>query len=58
MLRHQRNATAVLGEVEDSDLEAQRLAVTTLGLRSEIPYDSLLLATGATALPREVLVCP
>jgi NADH dehydrogenase len=47
VLRHQRNATVVLGEVEDIDLEARRLAVTTLGLRSEIPYDSLILATGA-----------
>ena len=47
VLRHQRNATVLLGEVEDIDLEARRLAVTTLGLRSEIPYDSLILATGA-----------
>jgi NADH dehydrogenase len=28
------------------DLEARRLTIDTLGLRSEIPYDSLILATG------------
>ena len=29
------------------DLAARRLTVNTLGLRSEIPYDSLIIATGA-----------
>ena len=29
------------------DLEARRLTIDTLGLRSEIPYDSLILAAGA-----------
>jgi NADH dehydrogenase FAD-containing subunit len=47
ILRHQRNTEVVLGEVEAIDLAARRLTVTTLGLRSEIAYDSLILATGA-----------
>ena len=47
VLRRQRNATVVLGEVEDIDLAARRLHVSTLGLVSEIPYDSLIVATGA-----------
>jgi NADH:ubiquinone reductase (H+-translocating) len=46
-LRRQRNATVMLGEVEAIDLGARRLTVNTLGLRSEVPYDSLILATGA-----------
>jgi NADH:ubiquinone reductase (H+-translocating) len=46
-LDRQRNASVLLGEVEDIDLEARRVSVSTLGLRSEIPYDSLILATGA-----------
>ncbi len=47
VLRRQRNASVVLGEVEDVDLVASRLTVNTLGLRSEVGYDSLILATGA-----------
>ena len=46
-LRRQRNAKVVFGEVEGIDLAARRLQVSTLGLRSEIHYDSLILATGA-----------
>jgi NADH:ubiquinone reductase (H+-translocating) len=37
----------VLGEVVDVDLDARRLAVQTLGRRSEIAYDSLIVAAGA-----------
>lgn len=47
VLRRQRNATVVLGEVGGVDLDARCLSVTTLGLRSEIHYDSLILAAGA-----------
>ena len=47
VLRRQRNATVMLGEVEGIDLQARRLTVNTVGLHSEIGYDSLILATGA-----------
>jgi NADH:quinone reductase (non-electrogenic) len=48
ILRRQRNASVVLGEVVGVDLGARRLAVETLGRRSEVPYDSLIVATGAS----------
>ena len=48
VLRHQRNTNVVFGEVVDIDLEARRLTVDTIGLRSEIPYDSLIVAAGAS----------
>jgi NADH dehydrogenase len=48
VLRRQRNASVLLGEVVGVDLGARRLAVDTLGRRSEIPYDSLIVATGAS----------
>jgi NADH dehydrogenase len=47
VLRRQRNTTVLLGEVKDIDLDARRLAVETLGEHGEVPYDSLILATGA-----------
>jgi NADH dehydrogenase len=47
ILRRQRNASVLLGEVMDVDLDARRLTVDTLGARSEVTYDSLILATGA-----------
>jgi len=47
VLRHQRNAEVVLGEVVDVDLDARLLAVETLGRRSELGYDSLIVAAGA-----------
>lgn len=47
ILRRQSNASVVLGEVEAIDLDARCLAVNTLGLRSDMAYDSLILATGA-----------
>jgi NADH dehydrogenase len=47
ILRGQRNATVILGEVVGIDLEARGLVVNTLGRRSEVPYDSLIIATGA-----------
>ena len=48
ILSRQRNATVLLGEVQNIDLQSRRLTVETLGQRSEIPYDSLILATGAS----------
>jgi NADH:quinone reductase (non-electrogenic) len=47
VLRRQRNASVVLGNVQDVDLAARRLMLDALGERSEIPYDSLIVATGA-----------
>jgi len=45
---HQRNTTVVLGDVQGIDLDACRLTLETLGQRSEVFYDSLILATGAS----------
>jgi NADH dehydrogenase len=47
ILRRQRNTSVMFGEVEAIDLAARRLTVDTLGVRSEVAYDSLILATGA-----------
>src|SRR4029077_8650577 len=48
VLRNQRNTTVVLGEVVGIDLGSRRLTVQTLDHRSEIAYDSLIVATGAS----------
>ncbi|MGE5788752.1 MAG: NAD(P)/FAD-dependent oxidoreductase [Myxococcales bacterium] len=48
ILRHQSNATVLLGEVKQIDLQHRSLTVDTLGLDSEVPYDTLILATGAS----------
>ncbi len=48
VLRRQRNASVMLGDVIDIDLDARRLMVDTAGRRTEVPYDSLILATGAS----------
>lgn len=48
VLRRQRNTRVILGEVEAVDVEGRRLVVNTLGLRQEVRYDSLIVATGAT----------
>ena len=47
VLRRQRNTRVVLGEVVDIDLHARRVTVDTIGLRTEIDYDMLIVATGA-----------
>jgi NADH dehydrogenase len=47
ILRDQPNTAVILGEVVGVDVEARSLAVDTLGRRSEVPYDSLIVATGA-----------
>src|SRR4051812_27277258 len=50
VLRHQRNARVVLGEVVDVDVDvdARRLTVDTLGRETTLSYDSLIVATGAS----------
>lgn len=47
ILRHQQNATVLLGDVSKIDLDRRVVAADALGRRREIPYDSLILATGA-----------
>ncbi len=47
VLRRQRNTEVVLGEVVGVDLDARRLTVETLGHRSDVAYDSLIVAAGA-----------
>jgi NADH dehydrogenase len=48
ILRKQFNTSVVLGEVVDVDIDTRRLVVDTVGRRSEIAYDSLIVATGAS----------
>ncbi len=48
VLRDQRNARVVFGEVFAIDPDARRVAVRTLDQHSEISYDSLIVATGAS----------
>jgi NADH:ubiquinone reductase (H+-translocating) len=48
ILRHQRNASVLLGEVQSLDLQRRLVTVDTLGQHSDVPYDSLILATGAS----------
>ena len=48
VLRHQRNTRVVLGEVVDVDLGGRRIIRRHPGVRSEISYDSLIVATGAS----------
>ncbi len=47
VLRRQRNADVILGEVRAVDVERRNVAVDTLGLRSQVGYDSLIVAAGA-----------
>jgi NADH dehydrogenase len=47
VLRKQRNARVLLGEVVDIDLEARELVLETLGNPSRVAYDSLIVAAGA-----------
>jgi NADH dehydrogenase FAD-containing subunit len=48
ILRHQRNVSVLLGEVQSLDLQRRLVTVDTLGQHSDVPYDSLILATGAS----------
>jgi len=47
VLRHQRNAEVVLGEVGDVDLERRMVTCSLLDRSSELPYDSLIVAAGS-----------
>src|SRR5215211_6264365 len=46
ILRRQRNARIVLGEVVDIDLDARTVASRALGQDTVTPYESLIVATG------------
>jgi NADH:ubiquinone reductase (H+-translocating) len=48
VLRHQRNATVVLGEVVAVDVDQRELTIDTLGQTTTLSYDSLIVATGAS----------
>ena len=48
VLRDQRNAQVVFGEVVEIHLGTRRIVVETLDRRSELVYDSLIVATGAS----------
>jgi NADH:quinone reductase (non-electrogenic) len=48
VLRYQRNARVVLGEVTDIDLDHRELTIDTLGRATKLSYDSLIVATGAS----------
>jgi NADH dehydrogenase len=47
ILRHQRNAQVLLGEVVDIDIDGRTVSTDTLGQRATIPYDSLIVAAGS-----------
>ncbi len=47
VLRHQKNARVVLGEVVDVDLVARTVTSTVLGRTTVHPYDELVVAAGA-----------
>src|SRR4051812_14238902 len=47
VLRHQRNVRVLLGEVVDIDLGTREVVLDTLGERSRLAYDSLIVAAGA-----------
>ena len=47
VLRHQRNARVVLGEVTDIDLKRRAVTSAVVGRRSVTPYDSLIVAAGS-----------
>jgi NADH dehydrogenase len=47
VLRHQKNARVVLGEVTDIDLAARTVTSTVLGRVTVHPYDELIVAAGA-----------
>ena len=48
VLRHQRNARVVLGEVVDVDVDERNLTIDTLGEATTLSYDSLIVASGAS----------
>jgi NADH:ubiquinone reductase (H+-translocating) len=48
VLRRHENTRVLLGEVTDIDLAAREVHLDTRGRRSVVPYDSLIVAAGAT----------
>ena len=48
IIRHQANVKVLAGEVVDVDVGTRRLFVHAFERRVEIPYDSLIVATGAS----------
>src|SRR4051812_46558238 len=48
VLRHHKNTRVLLGDVTDIDLAARELHLDTRGRHSVVPYDSLIVAAGAT----------
>ena len=48
VLARQKNATVLLGEVSDIDLEAQTVVSHVLGRETVTPYDSLIVAAGSS----------
>ena len=48
ILRRQANATVLLGEVVDIDVGTRMLIVDALDRRTAVPYDSLIVAAGAS----------
>jgi len=48
VLRKQRNTRVLMGEVTDIDLAARELVLDTAGERTPVPYDSLIVAAGAS----------
>lgn len=48
VLRRQRNAQVLLGEVVDIDLDARELVLDTVGKQTRVSYDSLIVAAGAS----------
>jgi NADH dehydrogenase len=48
VLRHQANTRVLLGEVRDVDLGEREVVVDTVGRQTQIGYDSLIVASGAS----------
>src|SRR5277367_3523518 len=48
ILRRQKNVQVLLGEVVHADLSARELVLNSAGRSSRVPYDSLIVATGAS----------
>jgi NADH dehydrogenase len=48
VLKRQRNARVILGDVVDMDVDQRQLTIDTLGETTTLSYDSLIVATGAS----------
>jgi NADH dehydrogenase len=48
VLEHQKNARVILGNVTNVDVDERRLTIDTLGRETTLPYDDLIIATGAS----------